>query len=171
MPKQNMKKRRTSQKAGGQGQGTFISYRRGPKQPAPISNSRAIIRRTIAVTKATAGDLTIGDISSGLGAGGDFAILAITGFSVPSDAAGIFQTASFTVKGSNIMSTSSSASSPALDDTVVQDSGTADSRASVRFNVPAQRSSIFNCDTGSTVAAANCSTPCLWHVLVMQYVV
>lgn len=169
MPKQN-KMRKTGRntstnQANGSGNGTYISFRRGPKQPAPISNTRAVIRRKVAVTKATSGSVTIGDVSTALGAGGDFTIQKITGFSVPSDAGSIFGSSTFTAYGSNLMTSSSN-----VDDTIVQDSGTADSRASVDFSVPHSRAVIFNRDTASTVQVANCSNPCLWHIQALQFV-
>lgn len=151
--------------ANGSGNGTFISFRRGPKQPAPISNARSVVTRVVQITKVANANLTIGDVATALGAGGDFAIQNITGFSVPADAAGIFASSIFTVNGSLILTGSSNA-----DDVSVQDSGTADSRASVNFSVPKQRSVIFNRNTSDTTAAAICTTACLWHVRVIQFV-
>jgi len=122
-------------------------------------------QRVVGITKTAAGNLTLGDISSALGSGGDFVVKSMTGWGIPSDVGQIYGNSSFIAHGSSLMTGAS-----AQDDVSVQDSGSSDARPAVRFNVPPSRATWFNRDTASTVVAAECSTAALWHVQVLQFV-
>jgi len=122
-------------------------------------------QRVVGITKSTSGNLTIGDISSALGSGGDFVIKSMTGWGTPSDVGSIYGTSSFVAHGTTLMTGAS-----AQDVVQVQDAGTSDSRPAIRFNVPPSRVNWFSRDTASSVVVGECTTPVLWHVQVLQFV-
>jgi len=142
----------------------LVSWQRISGNPPPISNAAQYVKRVVTLEADASTILSVGSVSSALGRTGDFFIQNIKMWEQVT-AGTVFGNATFTARPANLLG----GVPTSMDDVIVRDYGTANSRASVMFQVPRERAAICNYDTASTTLLASSTNPYIAHVTVWQY--
>jgi len=161
MPKSRKVRRSRLMTARGASASMLMTWTRGPNQPPPVSNRQSYVRRRVVIELAAAGIVKSGDVATALGSGGDYAVEKISCWGTPTS---LFSSTTFTAYPGVLLDGATVA-----DPVVVTDSGSANSRPSVVYRIPPQKSVVFNRDTGGTLNFVEANTAATYHVDVLQY--